>query len=65
MKLSRRDFLSLLAVAGSTACVGGLDAKQRSLELIGAWPDGEETWTPTICRECPAACGLLGRVVDG
>ena len=70
--LSRRQFLELAATsavgavmfAGCQAPVsGGLEESRVLLaeDTLSAYED----WYATTCRQCPAACGLIVRVVDG
>jgi anaerobic selenocysteine-containing dehydrogenase len=65
---SRRDFL---LVGGAT--VAGITLGQAGRHLLARGDErlqpsrgpGVERWAATVCRECPAACGLRVRVVDG
>lgn len=66
--ISRRDFLFYggATVAGIT--LGELGRRQlaRADERAAGWRDrGVETWATSVCRECPAACGVRARLVDG
>ena len=61
-KLSRRQFLKTLGVAGS-ATLAGCTEKVRYLIPYVVPPEdivpGEATWYAGTCRECPAGCGML------
>ena len=61
-KLSRRQFLKTLGVAGS-ATLSGCTEKVRYLIPYVIPPEdivpGEATWYAGTCRECPAGCGIL------
>jgi anaerobic selenocysteine-containing dehydrogenase/Fe-S-cluster-containing dehydrogenase component len=67
--MDRRRFLTMIGMAG-TAAVGGC-ARARDEPLIPYLIPIEEV-TPgvsveyaTVCRECPAGCGMVARVRDG
>ena len=68
--LSRRKFLATLATAGVAATAGSWFT-QRLFAMVqeGTLPaprgPGVESWVPTLCRLCPAACGIRVRLVDG
>lgn len=66
--IRRRDFLFYggATVAGIT--LGELGRRQlaRADAREAGWRDrGVETWATSVCRECPAACGVRARLVDG
>ncbi|MBI3077532.1 MAG: molybdopterin-dependent oxidoreductase [Deltaproteobacteria bacterium] len=69
MNVTRRDFLKVLgtgAAASVTGCSAPLPDKLIPLvipaeEVI----PGEATWYATVCRECPAGCGMLVRTREG
>ncbi len=69
-KLTRREFLTTLA-AGGVAVASSSWLVDRLFAMVeeGALPAprgaGVETWVPTLCRLCPAACGIRVRLVDG
>lgn len=67
-KLSRRQFLKTLGVAGS-ATLAGCTEKVRYLIPYVVPPEdivpGEATWYAGTCRECPAGCGILTKNRDG
>lgn len=68
-RLDRRDFLKVLA----TATAAGLSAcsAPKSEKLIPYLVPPEEivpgvaVWYKSVCRECPAGCGLLVRTREG
>lgn len=70
MDINRRVFIGL---AGGCAGAIGVWGVRGLLETLGApaedrtpgWPDLKEMWTPSVCRACPAGCGIRGRTVDG
>lgn len=52
--------------AGGAALAGGASvATQRAGRDLARWATPEEQWTPSICQQCPAGCGLLVRTMDG
>ncbi len=64
-KLTRRAFLSLMGVSSAAALYKfGL---QRSTLSYSSSPvpisPAIERWTPTVCRICPAGCGIVARVI--
>jgi anaerobic selenocysteine-containing dehydrogenase len=68
--LSRREFLTTLAAAGVVASSSGwltnrLFAMTEEGTLRAPRGPGAERWVPTLCRTCPAACGIRVRLVDG
>jgi anaerobic selenocysteine-containing dehydrogenase len=70
MRLSRRQFVELLAGAGvSTLASSWLVDRVFALDAEGALPvapgPGIESWAPTTCGLCPGGCGLEFRRIDG
>ncbi|MBN1774693.1 MAG: 4Fe-4S dicluster domain-containing protein [Deltaproteobacteria bacterium] len=67
-RLARRDFLKLLGV-GAGAAVAGCGDERRSLyPYVVPAADrvpGAAEWRTTVCRECPAGCGVRARIRDG
>ncbi|HEY4612611.1 MAG TPA: molybdopterin-dependent oxidoreductase, partial [Bacteroidota bacterium] len=70
MELKRRDFLKILGGATvATALPGCVEKKPQSLipyvipheEII----PGKAAWYASVCRECPAGCGIHVRVREG
>lgn len=66
--LSRRDFLFYGGATALGITLGELGRRQlaRGDARAAAWRDrGLETWATSVCRECPAACGVRVRLMDG
>ena len=67
-KLSRRNFLTILTGTGVATGLGSL-ARQIPLEPYVQPPEealpGRATWYATSCRQCPAGCGVIVRVING
>src|SRR3972149_446269 len=66
--LSRRQFLK--ATAGLGVATGFSPTVRRG--LLGAFvrpPEqelpGKATWYASTCRQCPAGCGIIVRVING
>ncbi len=70
MELKRRDFLKILGSATvATALPGCVEKKPQSL-IPYVIPDeeiipGKAVWYASVCRECPAGCGIHVRVREG
>jgi molybdopterin-containing oxidoreductase family iron-sulfur binding subunit len=68
--IERRQFLKTLGLAGSAAVLDSC-GRQTTDELIPYFvsPDavvaGEPAHYATICRACPAGCGLIAKTIDG
>lgn len=67
---TRREFLTVLASAGmAAATTGWFSSRLWAMAEEGSLPKprgpGKERWVPTLCRLCPAACGIRVRLVDG
>jgi anaerobic selenocysteine-containing dehydrogenase len=65
--LDRREFLFYSTAVATGITLGELGRRQlaRADERAGRWRDpGVETWATSVCRECPAACGVRVRLVD-
>lgn len=70
--ISRKDFLNLLKVGGATtiALSGcGRMARYVTRQPYTEMPEyqlpGESVHYATTCQECPAACGIIVRTVEG
>jgi anaerobic selenocysteine-containing dehydrogenase len=68
--LDRREFLASLGTAGLAAATSGwfterLFTMVQEGTLRPARGPGFEKWVPSLCRLCPAACGIRVRLVDG
>jgi anaerobic selenocysteine-containing dehydrogenase len=70
-KISRRDFLKLGVLGAGTVVLAGCKFPQRYvvLEPYVRPPEeqlaGQDTWYATTCRQCPSACGLIVRTMNG
>lgn len=65
--LSRRDFLAYggATIAGVTLGEAGRRWLARADAREGAWrAQAVESWQTSVCRECPAACGIRVRLMD-
>jgi len=68
--ITRRDFIKLVGASAAAASVSGcmpqsLSEGQERPAGPEAVPLAQSEWAPTVCRICPAGCGVLVRVVDG
>src|SRR5499427_11043730 len=67
--MNRRDFFKIVSVAGAAAAVGGCQqASENILPLVvpnEQLVPGVASWFATVCRECPAGCGVLARNREG
>ncbi len=71
-KLTRRDVLKLAGVGGAVAAVlSGCGPMSRYVrrkpytDMPEFQLPGESVYFATLCRECPAGCGLVVRTVEG
>jgi molybdopterin-containing oxidoreductase family iron-sulfur binding subunit len=68
--IKRRDFLKILGVSGAGAGLTGC-SQEPSQKLIPYLVQPEEiipgvpTWYASVCRECPAGCGVHAKVREG
>ena len=67
--MNRRDFFKIVATTGATAAVAGCQpATEQILPLVVPnehLVPGVAAWFATVCRECPAGCGVLARNREG
>ena len=67
--MNRRDFFKIVTTAGATAATAGCQpAGEKILPLVvpsDQLVPGVASWFATVCRECPAGCGVLARNRDG
>ena len=72
MQLSRREFLKLAGVSAAgaalfTSC--SIPEKELMVESPARIPEdvlaGDESWYASVCRQCPAGCGIIVRVMEG
>ncbi len=67
--MNRRDFFKIVSVSGAAAATGGCQQAGESIlplvvpneQLI----PGVASWFATVCRECPAGCGVIARNREG
>jgi anaerobic selenocysteine-containing dehydrogenase len=69
-KISRRQFLKALGVSAAAATAyearpGGRLLRALTAQEKAALQVAQDQWLPTVCQQCPAACGIMVRVVDG
>jgi anaerobic selenocysteine-containing dehydrogenase len=67
--LDRRDFLKLGGATAFAALFGGCDRLPKKLIPFVIPPEnttlGESLWYASVCRQCPAGCGIVVRVSEG
>ena len=67
-RVSRRNFLKLTAGAGAAVGLGST-IRRVALEPFVQPPEselpGRATWFASTCRQCPAGCGIIVRVING
>ena len=75
--IDRRSFFKIVATSGAAVAAGGCG--QDAAELLGQVPEklipyvippdgivpGVAAYFSTVCRECPAGCGLVAKNRDG
>src|SRR5262249_355636 len=63
--MNRRDFFKIVTTSGAAAAVAGCQqSAERILPLVvpnEQMVPGVATYFATVCRECPAGCGVLAR----
>jgi anaerobic selenocysteine-containing dehydrogenase len=76
-EINRRDFLKIVGVSGAGAALAGCDMPstmtlEEGKEEVIPYVIPEEyvipgvgVWYASICRQCPAGCGIHGRVREG
>ena len=72
MELSRRDFLKVTGASAAGAVLfNGCAVPEREMVLQSPALLPEDTvhsfenWYASVCRQCPAGCGIIVRVVEG
>ncbi len=69
MEVNRRDFLKVLSIGGAAALTGcATQAPEKLIPYLIPVEEiipGKATWYATVCRECPAGCGMLVRTREG
>src|SRR2546422_644911 len=67
--MNRRDFFRVVAASGATAAASGCQrATETILPLVVPNEQivpGVAAWFATVCRECPAGCGVIARNREG
>ncbi|HEV8640287.1 MAG TPA: molybdopterin-dependent oxidoreductase [Methylomirabilota bacterium] len=67
--MKRRDFFKIVTTSGAAAVVAGCQqSAERILPLVVPNEQivpGVAAWFSTVCRECPAGCGVIARNRDG
>jgi anaerobic selenocysteine-containing dehydrogenase len=70
-EVTRRDFLKIGAAGIASAVLAGCQQPRRwvTLEPYVRPPEeqlaGVATWYASTCRQCPAGCGILVRIMNG
>src|SRR5216117_3397533 len=67
--MNRRDFFRVVAASGATAAVTGCQRTAENILLL-VLPNEHivpcvAAWFATVCRECPAGCGVIARNREG
>lgn len=67
--MNRRDFFKVVGSSGAAAALAGCQTStERLLPLVVGHEQivpGVGSWFATVCRECPAGCGVLARNREG
>src|SRR2546426_2249647 len=67
--MNRRDFFRVVAASGATAAASGCQrATEAILPLVVPNEQivpGVAAWFATVCRECPAGCGVIAKNREG
>ncbi|HET8576193.1 MAG TPA: molybdopterin-dependent oxidoreductase [Methylomirabilota bacterium] len=67
--MDRRSFFKVVATSGAAAVVGGCGQPAEKLIPYVSPPEdvvpGVPAYYSTVCRECPAGCGLVAKNRDG
>ena len=69
--ISRRTFLKTGAVVAASTVLTGCEQYNRYVSLEPyvrppeQQPSGDATWYASTCRQCPAGCGIIVRVMNG
>src|SRR5205807_8259944 len=67
--IDRRGFFKIVGVSGAAAVAAGCGKTTETLLPYVIPPDnlvpGVATWYATVCRECPAGCGVIAKNREG
>jgi molybdopterin-containing oxidoreductase family iron-sulfur binding subunit len=67
--VDRRGFFRIVGVSGAAAAAAGCGKTTEAILPFVIPPEhivpGVATWFATVCRECPAGCGVLARSREG
>jgi anaerobic selenocysteine-containing dehydrogenase/Fe-S-cluster-containing dehydrogenase component len=66
--VNRRDFFKIVSTTAAAATAGCRPATEHILPLVVPNEQivpGVASWFATVCRECPAGCGVLARNREG
>jgi molybdopterin-containing oxidoreductase family iron-sulfur binding subunit len=67
--MNRREFFKVITTTGAAAAAGGCQqAAEKILPLVVLNEQivpGVASWFSTVCRECPAGCGVIARNREG
>src|SRR5713226_9299024 len=67
--MNRRDFFKIVTASGAAAATAGCQQTTESILPLVVPNEqivpGVAAWFATVCRECPAGCGVLARNRDG
>lgn len=68
--LNRRNFLKMLGLGGASATLSSCGSEPTDKIIPYLIPPEESVpgiadWYATVCRECPAGCGLLAKLREG
>src|SRR5438874_9947589 len=67
--MNRRDFFRVVAASGATAVATGCQRTTETLLPLVVPNEqlvpGVAAWFATVCRECPAGCGVIARNREG
>ncbi len=67
--MNRRDFFKIVGASGASAAVAGCQQTAENILPLVVPNDqlvpGVASWFSTVCRECPAGCGVIARNREG
>src|SRR2546428_12049195 len=67
--MNRRDFFKIVTASGAAAATAGCQQTPESILPLVVPNEqivpGVAAWFATVCRECPAGCGVLARNREG